>query len=482
MSAHRIVNPYDKNASGSGLINVDDIQLKSFETRPNTESKKQFQHGGVNISRAQREAAGASSKVDSAYDGIIYPDVEFWQCREYYKTIPRIFNTVEAIVLDIRNRDHHYSESTKGNDNQAGNENGIKAMEDWDKLMKPKKIIAKMIRNLLVCGPHIISTEDWLPLQMSKVIGKRRNTEGKTTKYVKLFNGQPKNIDAEKFTEIGYVEEDREPWAIGKFHSLFTDQYNDIDGNPVHAIAVLHRQALQDTMKIHHKYASPRVFYNVDGVSKEVLDDDIVPVIQDMGQGDRGVFNAKVEPILETVDTSARFHESVVSIQKEVDVGTGSSKNRKITEPSAMADAKEAGEDDDDQILGIMDIVKEFFDTVVIPKVTGLDEGVILWEWGAKDTFRIEFPDYVKLALEHKLISPPKARQLLEENHNWPKISDDANIAILDSLALAAPEPTAPGPGNDKERLVEKALEASTAALQVDLVKTEERIQENNKT
>lgn len=482
MDSYRIKNPNASNSLGDTLITVDEVQLKSYETKPHAVTNKIMRnHGGANLSRIAREksSGGASSKVDNSYDGIIYPDVEFWQCREFYKSIPRIFNTVEAIVLDIRNRDHHYSPSTKGNDqDKAAHEIGVKAMEDWDKLMRPKKMVSIMIRNLLVCGPHIISTDDWLPLQLSKVIGKRRNSDGLTTDYVKLFKGQPKDIPAKDFAEIGYIEEDREPWAIGKFHSLFTDQYNDIDGNPVHAIAVLHRQSLQDTMRIHHKYASPRVFYNVEGVSKEVLDDDIVPVIQDMRQGDRAAFNATVTPILETVDTSARFHESVINIQKETDIGTGSAKNRLITEPSAMADAKEAGETEDDQILGIMDLVKEFWDTVVIPKVTGLDEGLILWEWGAKDTFRIEFPDYIDKALEKKLISNKKARELLQEHHNWPTIDDDPDIAILDTIP-EVPEPSAPG--SNKDRMIEKALEASTAALQLDMVKTEKEIMDGKK-
>lgn len=409
---YRVKNPYDHNPMGNTIITVSESQLKSFETRPKvtgtviqTDDKKMEYKNigdGYYIEKS-------STAVSNNYGVETPPPVPFIKCRELYHSIPRVFNSAESLILDIRNRKHHYTKSETGNKkedvDEATIEAAIKNMEDWDKEFKPRKqIFPPFLRNLLVCGVHIISEKDWLPMQLQKVVGKIRNDDGDTEQYIKLKDGNPEKIDSKGFIEIPYILEDREPWGLGKFHSIFFDDYHDNDGKHALSIGAMHRQSIQDTMRIHHKFASPRVFYNVEGVTKEDLNKDIVPIIESMKPGDRAAFNAVVTPQLETVDTTARFHESVINIQKEVDVGAGSAKNRLITEPSAMADAREATEADDDQILGLMEIIKDFMDMHVIPKVTGLPVGILEFQWGSKGTFRIEMPDYIKEGIANNIM------------------------------------------------------------------------------
>ena len=146
-------------------------------------------------------------------------------------------------------------------------------------------------------------------------------------------------MNFQDFIEIPYIELDREPWPTGLFDSLMNRDYIDVDGGDPRASLELYRQALQDNMKIHHKYASPRVVYTIPNANKETIDNDIIPLIEQMRAGDRIVVNEEMEIKQETVDGNARFIEHVNKIIDEIDTGLQSSQNRLITEPSAMADA-----------------------------------------------------------------------------------------------------------------------------------------------
>jgi hypothetical protein len=268
----------------------------------------------------------------------IPPRIEFWKRIEFYLTIGRVQNVVESYVLDIMNRQFYYDDTSEG-----AYESQIKTMEDWDEMNNGGKLRGTLVRNWLIHGVNIISPKDWEFVQLQSITGKTRDKFGKTTQYLQTINGIEKPIKSGDFIEDPYIELDREPWGVGMFDSLMSKDYVDVDGNDPQATLELYRQSLQDNMKIHHKFASPRVIYTAPNASETTIDEDIVPILEGMSNGDRVAFNEEIEIKQETVDGNARFIEHVNKIIDEVDSGLQSSANRVIAEPSAMADAREAG-------------------------------------------------------------------------------------------------------------------------------------------
>ena len=146
-----------------------------------------------------------------------------------------------------------------------------------------------------------------------------------------------------------------------------------------------------------------------------------------MKPGDRQIINAEIQMVQETIDGSGRFVEYVQQNVDEIDTGLQSSANRVIAEPSAMADAREAGAQDDDRTLGLMEMIRKFMNREVIPRVTGLKAGLVEFKWGAKDSFDLEFPTPIKEALNHQILTPEKAIIILEDNYGW-KIPTDEDV------------------------------------------------------
>ena len=373
----------------------------------------------------------------------IYPRVEFWQRNEYYRTIGRVQNVVESYVLDIQNREYFYDAGK--NEDQTDLKEYIKLMENWEEQVVAKKILSTMVRNWIVFGTFIISPVDWEFVQLQSIQAKRRDQYGITQEYIQIINGQEVKMDATQYLEVPYIDLDREPWGVGMFDSLMSQDYIDIDGRAPQSTCKLYRQALQDNMKIHHKFASPRVIYSVPNANEETIDNDIVPIIEGMVPGDRAVFNEEINISQETVDGNARFIEHVNKIIDEMDTGLQSSANRVIAEPSAMADAKEAGSADDDRTLGIMEKITIFMNKEVIPRVTGLDAGVLVFKWGAKDQFDLEFPPAMKDAIDTGVINKYQAQVILEEQYHWkiPTMEDvkEKGIIIEEEPQGDTPEP-----------------------------------------
>jgi len=298
-------------------------------------------------------------------------------------------------------------------------------MEDWEENIVLTKLLATLVRNWIINGVNIISPKDWEFMQLQSIQAKRRDKYGRTTSYIQIINGQEIDIPADDFLEIPFIELDREPWPTGMFDSLMNREFIDIDGRDPRASLELYRQALQDNMKIHHKFASPRVLYIAENANEETIDNDIVPIVEGMLPGDRAVFNEKIEIIQETVDGNARFIEHVNKIIDEIDTGLQSSANRLIAEPSAMADARAATDNDDDRTLGIMERIRIFMNRTVIPTVTGLEPGQIVFKWGAKDAFELEFPDALEKAVGSGILSAQQAAIMLEEQYHWKIPTDD---------------------------------------------------------
>jgi len=292
-------------------------------------------------------------------------------------------------------------------------------MENWEEQIGIDEFREEFIRNWIINGVNIVSPVDWEFVQLQSLQAKRRDEFGKTTEYIQIINGQEVDLDANQYLEIPYINLDREPWPVGMFDSLMSRDYIDIDGRDPRASLELYRQALQDNMKIHHKFASPRVIYSVPNANESTIDEDIVPIIEGMVPGDRAVFNEEIIITQETVDGNARFIEHVNKIIDEIDTGLQSSANRVIAEPSAMADAREAGSADDDRTLGMMSKWTAFVNKHVIPKITGLKAGQLVWKWGSKDAFDLEFPEALEKAINTRIIRPEQAMVMLEEQYHW---------------------------------------------------------------
>lgn len=386
----------------------------------------------------------------------IYPRIEFWKRMEFYRTVGRVQNVVESYVLDLRNREHFYDAGK--NEEKQDMDEFIKLMENWEEQVDIDEFREEFIRNWIVNGVNIVSPVDWQFLQLQSIQAKRRDMYGKTLEYIQIINGREVKLDATGYLEIPYINLDREPWPTGMFDSLMNSDYIDIDGRTPQASLALYRQALQDNMKIHHKFASPRVIYSVPNANEETIDNDIVPVIEGMLPGDRAVFNEEILISQETVDGNARFVEHVNKIIDEIDTGLQSSANRVIAEPSAMADAREAGSADDDRTLGMMGKWESFINKFVIPTVTKLEPGQLVWKWGSKDQFDLEFPEAMEKAINTGVINKYQAQVILEEQYHW-KIPSPEEIQEKIGVSIQEQEPEGEKPEPDASPDIEKPVE-----------------------
>jgi len=242
-------------------------------------------HGKL-VSRPKKEASSlAGGNRVGGLSGTnfdrIHPRIEFWKRMEYYLTVGRVQNVVETLVLNIQTREHYYDSKEEGEDL----EEIIELMEAWEEQFRINRFFGNMVRNWVINGVHIVNPTDWVPLQLQSIIAKRRDLEGNTTEYVQYINGREYNLPANEFIEIPYIELDREPWPTGMFDSLMNREFVDVDGHDPRATLELYRQALQDNMRIHHKFASPRVIWSIPGANPETIDNDIVPLMEQMRAG-----------------------------------------------------------------------------------------------------------------------------------------------------------------------------------------------------
>lgn len=304
---------------------------------------------------------------------------------------------------------------------------------------------------------------------MQSIIAKRRDEFGMTTEYIQVIDGIEHRLPATDFIEIPYINFDREGWGVGMYESLMNRDWLDIDGKDPVSSLELYRQSLQDNMKIHHKYASPRVIYSLPGVNEETIDNDIVPLIEGMQPGDRGVVNQEMQILQETVDGTGRFIEYVQKIIDEVDAGLQSSANRLITEPSAMADAREAGFQDDDRTLGIMEKIRVFMNAEVIPRVTGLERNVLEFKWGSKDTFNLEFPEALEKALNLNVITKEQATIILQDEFHWKFPSKD-DVGELEIVEPIQEEPE-PEPEKPQDTAMDQIEKVADKALKTEIIK-----------
>lgn len=350
-----------------------------------------------------------SSQVSDFYVPYVVPDFDsFIQCYEYYRTIGPVQNVVDSIVANIINREWYF---------ESDKPSRIKAMEDWEEKFDLSRIVEQIIRDWCVFGNSIIGFSDWQPMQMTTILGMKRDIYGIPEYFVQTVNGKVVDIDAHPFLFTKFIDMNRDAWGKPLFGSLIAWNYTDVDGKqPLPALQV-YRQAFLDSGRVLHRFGSPVVVWSWPGANREVLEKDIKPVMEARRAGDRMIFNEKPELTIENIDTKTKFDNYLEFIKDIIETGLQSSQNRLITDPSAMADAREAGAQDDDRVLGIMEKLRRVINKYVIPRVVG-EANVCFFKWGAKDTMELEFPQGLMNAVTPapdgtRVISVAEARMIL---------------------------------------------------------------------
>ena len=361
------------------------------------------------------EAHGDSSQVGYGItrDEIVAPSVPFATCQEYYKTVGKVQNTIESFISQVINRDWFF-EAKDEKDEQV-----IETLNAWSEQIGLSKWIEDLARNWLIHGHVIIGKTDLLHVQYSSIVGMQRDEFGHPLKFIQSVGYNTTELLAKDFFESPYIELDRGGWGFGLYHSLMMS-YNE-DGKQSTPMLSIYRRMEQDISKIHHKYASPRTILAFPEASSEQMSDDIIPLIKQMKQGDRLALNYTPELISESVDAKARFVESIDQINSEIESGLQSSSSRLITNPSAMADATVASAQDDERVQGLMEKIRRFIDEEIIPSIVG-EKNRVLFKWGSKDSFDLEFPTGLQSALSSGVITTNDAREILKAR-GW-KIED----------------------------------------------------------
>ena len=362
------------------------------------------------------EAHGDSSQVGYGIsrEEIVAPSVPFATCQEYYKTVGKVQNTIESFISQVINRDWFF-ESKDENDTQV-----IETLNAWSEQIGLSKWIEDLARNWLIHGHVIIGKTDLLHVQYSSIVGMQRDEFGHPLKFVQQVGYTTNELPAKDFFESPFIELDRGGWGFGLYHSLMMS-YVDSDGKRSTPLLSVYRRMEQDISKIHHKYASPRTILAFPEASQEQMTDDIIPLVKQMKQGDRLALNYRPELISESVDAKARFVESIDQINSEIEAGLQSSSSRLITNPSAMADAREAGAQDDERVMGLMEKIRRFIDEEIIPSIIG-EKNRVYFKWGSKDSFDLEFPQGLQTALQAGVVTINDAREILKAR-GW-KIED----------------------------------------------------------
>ena len=335
-------------------------------------------------------------------DYAVPPLISFAQCQEYYLTVGKVQNTVESFVAQIINRDWYF---------ESENEQTIEILKQWEQDVKLSRLIEDIVRNWLIHGHIILGKSDLAHVQYSSIMGMIRDEYGHPTKFIQRIGYDDVELNADDFISEPFIQLDRSGWGVGLYHSLmatFTD-----DGKESVPLLEIYRRMEQDISKIHHKYASPRTIISFPEASQAQMDSDIIPLLKSQKQGDRLAINFKPELISESIDGKARFTDSINQINSEVEAGLQSSSSRLITQPSAMADAREAGSQDDERVLALMEKIRRLMDEQIIPLVLG-DDSDATFHWGAKDDFDLTFPSGLEKAIQLGIVSNEEAREILK--------------------------------------------------------------------
>ena len=409
-----------------------------------------------------------------------YPIIPFNKRYDYYFTVGKVQNIVDSMQTDITNRKYYFKDTTDGGHGGAYTKE-LKAMEHWAKHeVQVSQMFEEIVENWTIGGTYIVSPEDWMPIQLISIRAKIRDVEGNTLQYIQVIDGQEIHLDASRFLEVPYKAVDRLAWGAGLFDSLMNDRWTDMDGRQVISQLDWYKQKLQDFGRIIHNHSNPLDIYTPaegEQVGQETIDNDILPLIGGAKPGDKLVINKRLEVVENKTDGRSRFTEYSEANDEEIEAGLQSSKNRLLTEPSAMADAGEAGDQDDDRILGIMEKLKIFMNKHVIPNVLGIEAGWIEFEWGEKDSFHQQMPPYLLEALQNGIMEPEEVRQVLRDQHGWsfPELDADNQARQDDRFQQQADQLTDQETKANEEAVINMRMEKAEIKKRTNLLKEVEQ-------
>lgn len=389
-----------------------------------------------------------SSQVSDFYVPYVVPDFgSFIQSFEYYRTLGKVQNAVDSITANIINREWYF---------ESDKPSRIRMMEEWEERFDLSRIIEQIVRDWLIFGNSIIGYSDWQPMQMTTLLGIKRDIYGKPEYFVQTVNGKVVDIDAKPFLFTKFIEINRDAWGKPLFCALMSSNYTDLDGNQPVPFLQNYRQMLLDAGRMIHKQASPRSIWAYPDATPESLEKDIKPLMEQMRPGDRMIVNEVPTLVTEQIDVRSKFDNFTELIVNDTEAGLQSSANRLITQPSAMADAREAGAQDDDRVLGIMEKIRRTINKYIIPRIVG-EANVCFFKWGAKDTIELEMPQGLKDAITVGLISIAEGRMnlslkgwklddgLFQQDINQMVWDLQAKIQAADAQLKAAGLPGIPG-------------------------------------
>jgi hypothetical protein len=366
----------------------------------------------------------------------ITPQIEFAKGYEYYATVPEYQNVVESIIAEILSRDWYFSKAEKG-----GSEQGVRDMEAFEEKYNLSRIFEYLVRDWLIVGNSIISVADWQPVQMSSIYSMVRDRFGNTVEFVQRVNGAPDTrIPLKQVIHTRFIELDRQAWGVPYAFALM-NTFTDVDGYTSKAPFDWWRQMMQDSGAIIHRLGWPRELVWFPGMPQSTVDQKIGPDMKAQKPGDilaigGASMPAKPEVISDVIDAKSRFEGHHALMKNSLEAGLQSSALRLITEPSAMADAREANAKDDSRILAIMEKIRRFVQELVIPRITS---SKVEFHWGKQDQLNIDATQLAELLKVPKIaasLTTEETRKLLMaagiglESENMPAElvqGDDAN-------------------------------------------------------
>jgi hypothetical protein len=348
-------------------------------------------------------SAKNSSQVSdySIFQQYVRPEVEFKTALEYYRTVGKVQNSVETYVAEILSRDWYFE----------GPETAVKQLEAWEEKFNLTRILEYMVRDWLVCGNNVLGISDWQPVQIGSIMGMKRNAYGMAEQFFQSVNGREIELQADKFIHTKFIEINREAWGIGIFHSLMTSfMYNSRKASLPQL--EIYRRKVQLLYRILERYGSPVTIWFFESLGKPQFDKQ-VEELKSLEAGDRRILSKKVEIASETIDARGNLlNATVPDLNADIDAGLQSSSNRLITQPSAMADAREANKKDDAKVLYIAEKIRSVMNTMIIPKVVETGRNVE-FKWGKQDSFEFDFAQMMQ-AKTAGLLSPEEGRKILQ--------------------------------------------------------------------
>ncbi|MGH9992383.1 MAG: phage portal protein family protein [Nitrososphaera sp.] len=355
----------------------------------------------------------------SLYSQYVKPEVDFSVCYEYYRTVGKVQNAVESYIAEILSRDWYFD----------GGADAVRKLEHWESTVNLSRLLEYMVRDWLVCGNSIMGISDWEPVQITSIVGVKRNRYGVTERFVQHINGSEVMLDPKGFVHTKFIELNREAWGIGMFHSLLTSfDYN----NRRRSLPQLeiYRRKVQLLYRILERYGSPVTVWFFENVARAEFDKQ-VEELRALEAGDRRILSKKVEIATETIDSRGNLlNATVPDLNADVESGLQTSANRVITQPSAMADARVAGEKDDTKVLYVAEKLRAVMNAVIIPNIINSTD-LAEFKWGKQDSFEFDFGQLLQ-ARSAGLISPEEARQILQ-SVGW-KLDDDLYAKDLPSI------------------------------------------------